>query len=415
MGYQGNRCQVCIGCGRCAPGGRLEREMQVVTASFQLPGQMALPQRSAKAGEAAEQPSAEQLAIADLGTTTIAMECYDGGGVKLGEYVCTNPQRVFGTDVISRIQAAENPMLRRQMQQLVRQSLAAGLTRFRQQGGHPEKLVIAGNTTMVYLLAGHDPAPLGAAPFIAEHLAEETLMVGDTAAVTLPGLSAFVGGDIVAGIVACGMDRSEEITLLVDLGTNGELALGCRDKIICCSTAAGPAFEGGGDIWGADMVALTARLLELGLVDETGLLAQPYFEQGITISDVRITQGQIRQFQMAKAAICAGIHILGDAYGLTGLRQIQRVCLAGGFGYFLDVEAAIALGLLPVELSGRVSAAGNTALAGAWLYAMDAETSGRMAELQHKAQVINLAGQEEFGVKYIEQMNLRRSAEQNID
>lgn len=402
MAYQGNRCQVCTGCGRCAPGGSLEKEMRVVTASFCLPGEAAVPQ-------------GKELAIADLGTTTIAMEWYDGRGAKQGEYVCRNPQRVFGADVISRIRAAENPMLRRQMQQLVRQTLAEGLEHFRQQGGNPEKLVIAGNTTMTYLLTGHDPAPLGAAPFTAEYLAGEQLTVGGAPAVTLPGLSAFIGGDIVAGIVACGMDRTEEITLLVDLGTNGELALGCKDKVICCSTAAGPAFEGGSDIWGADMVALTARLLELGLVDETGLLAEPYFEQGITISDVRITQGQIRQFQMAKAAICAGIHILADAYGLTGPEQIQRVHLAGGFGYFLDVEAAIALGLLPQELSGRVSAVGNTALAGAWLYAADPEISERMADLQHRAQVMNLAEQEDFGTKYIAHMNLCKSAEENTD
>lgn len=389
--------------------------MKVVTASFQLPEQTAQGRGIGGSKETTASYERQEMAIADLGTTTIAMEWYDGEGVKRGEYVCANPQRIFGTDVISRIQTAENPMLRRQMQQLVRQTLAEGLSHFRQQGGRPEKLVIAGNTTMIYLLKGHDPAPLGAAPFTAEYLAEETLVVGGTTAVTLPGLSAFIGGDIVAGIVACGMDRTQEVTLLVDLGTNGELALGCKDRIICCSTAAGPAFEGGGDIWGADMASLTARLLKLGLVDETGLLAEPYFEQGITISDMRITQGQIRQFQMAKAAICAGIHILADTYGLADLGQVRKVYLAGGFGYFLDVEAAVALGLLPAELSGRVSAAGNTALAGAWLYAMEPGVSERMADLRHRAQVINLAEQEDFGAKYIGQMNLCKSAWQNTD
>lgn len=415
MGYRGNKCQVCTGCGRCAPRGNLEKKMQIVTASFQLPEQAVRRRRMGGAWEAAEPCAGQELAIADLGTTTIAMEWYDGRGVKQGEYVCANPQRAFGADVISRIQAAENPMLLRQMQQMVRRVLAEGLTHFRQQGGKPEKLVIAGNTTMLYLLMGHDPAPLGTAPFTADYLEQEKLVLEGVEAVTLPGLSAFVGGDIVAGMVACGMDRSEEVTLLVDLGTNGELALGCKDRVICCGTAAGPAFEGGNDIWGADMVALTARLLKMGLVDETGLLAEPYFEQGITISGMRITQAQIRQLQMAKAAICTGIHILAKVYGLTGLRQIQKVHLAGGFGYFLDVEAAVALGLLPQELSGRVSAAGNTALAGAWLYAVNSEIPARMTELQRRAQVINLAGQEDFGEKYIENMNLCKSAEKGMD
>ncbi|MDE6517448.1 MAG: hypothetical protein K2L18_06345, partial [Acetatifactor sp.] len=197
--------------------------MRIITSSFQLPEQAVLRQKGVKPSETLQLYPGGELAIADLGTTTIAMEWYDSQGEKQGEYVCANPQRAFGTDVISRIQAAESAMLRRQMQQLARQALTEGLIRFRQQGGHLEKLVIAGNTTMLYLLMGHDPAPLGTAPFTANYLASEELTLEGVEAVTLPGLSAFVGGDILAGILACGMDRREEITLLVDLGTNGEL------------------------------------------------------------------------------------------------------------------------------------------------------------------------------------------------
>lgn len=239
----------------------LGKEMHVVTASFQLPEpegvglgsirkQTALGNGYGELPKTVRQFPGKELAIADLGTTTIAMEQYDSLGVKQGEYVCANPQRAFGTDVISRIQAAENPMLRRQMQQLVRQVLSEGLIRFRRQGGQPEKLVVAGNTTMLYLLMGHEPAPLGTAPFTADYLASEELELEGVETVTLPGLSAFVGGDITAGILACGMDQREEITLLVDLGTNGELVMGNREKLLCCGTAAGPAFEGGSDIWG---------------------------------------------------------------------------------------------------------------------------------------------------------------------
>lgn len=156
------------------------------------------------------------------------------------------------------------------------------------------------------------------------------------------------------------------------------------------------------------MIALTARLLELGLVDETGLLAEPYFEQGITIGDVRITQEHIRQMQTAKAAICAGIRTLAAAYGLTGPEQVGRVWLAGGFGYFLDVQAAISLGLLPQGLEGRVTAVGNTALAGAWLYGNEKDMERRVQLLRQKAQVLNLAGQQDFGEDYVEAMYLRR-------
>lgn len=351
----------------------------------------------------------EELVTADLGTTTIAMEWYDSQGQKSGEYVCANPQRIFGTDVISRIQAAENPMLRRQMQQAVKRVLAEGIADFRGQGGNPEKLIIAGNTTMLYLLTGHDPASLGTAPFRADYLASERLTVEGVKAETLPGLSAFVGGDITAGILACGMDQRKEVTLLADLGTNGELVLGNRERLVCCGTAAGPAFEGGGEIWGADMIALTARLLELGLADETGLLKEPYFENGILIGDTRITQERIRSLQTAKAAVCAGIKALAAAYGLDGPGQICRVWLAGGFGYFLDAGAAIELGLLPRELDGRVTAVGNSALAGAWLYGSRPDMAERAERLRQGVQVLNLACQKEFESDFVEAMYLRRT------
>ncbi len=409
----GNRCQVCTGCGRCAPGGKREEQMKVITASFFLPERRETEGNALGKGgggpeeDALEQPRGE-LAIADLGTTTIAVEWYDGRGEKRGEYVCPNPQRVFGTDVISRIQAAENPLLRLQMQQAARRVLEQGIAHFRQQGGNPERLVIAGNTTMLYLLMGHDPAPLGRAPFHAAYLTQEKLVVDGVDTVTLPGLSAFVGADIAAGMLACGMDRAEDVTLLVDLGTNGEMVLGNRDKMICCGTAAGPAFEGGSALWGADMIALTAKLLELGLTDETGLLAEPYFEAGVLIGDVRITQESIRRLQTAKAAVCAGIRTLIAAYGLEGPEQIRQVWLAGGFGYFLDVQAAIALGLLPQGLEGRVTAVGNTALAGAWIYGNEPDAGERLNRLRAVTQVLNLAEQQEFESGFVEAMYLRR-------
>ena len=447
MTDQGTRCQICTGCGRCGMGKELEREMKVVTFS----GAPAEPVQEREAGlrrksreedetgsrrkfreeeeagprrkfreeeEAAGpgqsrvpesvMPRKKELAAADLGTTTIAMEWYDSQGQKRGEYVCVNPQRIFGTDVLSRIQAAENPMLLRQMQQSVKRALAEGIAQFRAQGGNPEKLIIAGNTTMLYLLMGYDPSSLGTAPFRADYLASERLTVEGVEAETLPGMSAFVGGDITAGILACGMDRRKEVTLLVDLGTNGEMVLGNQESFVCCAAAAGPAFEGGGDIWGADMIALTARLLELGLVDETGLLKEPYFESGILIGGVRITQERIRSLQMAKAAVCAGIRTLTAAYGLEGPEQIRRVWLAGGLGYFLDARAAIALGLLPRELEGRVTAVGNAALAGARLYGSGTDMEKRAGQLRHRAQVLNLAGQQGFEADFVEAMYLRR-------
>lgn len=401
MAYRGNRCQICTGCGRCAPAGRLEQDMQVITETYQL------PDRTLR-GKSQPEVASEEILTADLGTTTIAMEWYDRWGKKQGEYVKSNPQRVFGTDVISRIQTAENPLLRRQMQQLVQQVFREGVEKARQQGASPKRIIVAGNTTMMYLLLGHDPAQLGTAPFTADYLSEERINMGDMEIITLPGLSAFIGGDILGGILACEMDMAGEVSLLVDLGTNGELVLGNREKLLACGTAAGPAFEGGSDIWGADMIALTARLQELGLVDETGLLADPYFETGVTIGDVQITQERIRQLQTAKAAICAGIGTLIDAYGLTGPEQVKQVYLAGGFGYFLDVKAAISLGLLPQGLEGRVKAVGNTALAGAYLYGRESDSRERVDRIREITRVMNLAEQQGFGTDFVEAMYLRR-------
>ena len=140
------------------------------------------------------------------------------------------------------------------------------------------------------------------------------------------GLSAFVGGDITAGILACGMTEKEEITLLVDLGTNGEMVLGNREKLIACSTAAGPAFEGGVNrgVWGADMIRLLAGMRRKGVLDETGLIVDEYFETGVRIGDVCVTQEAVRAVQLAKGAVMAGIRILIRDYGLVP-EQIDTV------------------------------------------------------------------------------------------
>ena len=310
--------------------------------------------------------------------------------------------------------------------------------------GHKEKgnagkilcMCIAGNTAMEHLLLGLDVSSLGRAPFLPvekglqsitaarlfegmEELRENLLMAdgrafSDMPVYVAPCMSAFVGGDIVAGLYALGVlaakapkgrekskkaektglaEETEKLSgnrepekengserhaaLLIDLGTNGEMAITDGQRMIVTATAAGPAFEGDGTMMGTDRIALTAQLLRRGILDETGLMAEPYFTEGVRIEGAKeaavrgreikngcyFTQKDVRGLQMAKAAIRAGVEILWEEMGRPG---IEKVFLAGGFGYYLDVEAAVAVGLLPAYMRGRVQAAGNTSLAGAY-------------------------------------------------
>lgn len=393
------KCEICVGCGRC---GNTASGLHVITESF-------LKTKLLSGVNAADKGF---FAFADLGTTTIAMELYDEKGQKLAQHVCPNPQRYFGADVISRIQAAENPINAGQMRMQVILAVKEGLKCFSDKGYEVSRLYIAGNTTMLYLLCGHDTQPLGYAPFYAAYLQSEELMLGEVPAVTLPGLSAFVGADIVAGILACGMQEREKISLLIDLGTNGEMVLGNREKLLACSTAAGPAFEGvlqaeGQAVWGADVIAFTAELLKQGILDETGLLREPYFTEGVQIGGLRMTQEHIRSLQTAKAAIAAGIQVLVQEYGLEDVTAIDKVYLAGGFGFYLKEEAAVEIGLLPKELAGKVQAVGNSALAGMYRYHFEGQGKGNLEKIQNCAKVINLAEVEAFTSGFVENMYLK--------
>lgn len=417
---RGRRCQVCIGCGRCVD---VTKKLHVVTESFLKPevtGEGKLYQKFKSMGDntvlTAYSPAIAEgdFVLVDIGTTTIAMELYDAVGQKKSQYVSPNPQRIFGADVISRIRASENVMQRRQMQTLVKSVLEEGLKEFQKLSDTIEKMYIAGNTTMMYLLNGHDVQPLGYAPFRADFLQGEELMISGIKAVTLPGLSAFVGGDIVAGILASGIHRHEEISLLIDLGTNGEMVIGNKEKMIACSTAAGPAFEGmlqdkTKPVWGADIVDIVAELLNQGIIDETGLLQETYFETDVIVADVHVSQGQIRQLQTAKAAIAAGIQVLVENYGLKSTSEIDKVYLAGGFGYFLKEQSAITIGLLPEELKGKVVAAGNTSLAGVYYYHYAHDVNMETEQIIHDTKVINLAETEDFSEKFVENMYLKKA------
>jgi len=346
---------------------------------------------------------------ADIGTTTLVMQLFDKDGKLWDTYARLNPQRAYGADVLSRIQAAENPKQANHMQEMLQQVLEQGIAHFRRKLEPEEDLqmVIAANTTMVYLLMGWNPQGLGKAPFTVTHKESAKTTVAGVPTYILPPVSAFVGGDIVAGILAAGMDKKREITLLIDLGTNGEMVLGNQEKMLACATAAGPAFEGGvnSGVWGADMIQLLAKLRRKGVVDETGLLADPYFEKGVRIGDVCVTQDSIRAIQLAKGAIAAGVNILLKEYGISA-EQVNHVVLAGGFGYYLNPVAAVEIGLFPEELVNRTYVGGNTALAGAYQVAGGKISPSDAERISNQVNILNLAAHPDFYERYPAAMNL---------
>lgn len=404
---KGLRCQICTGCGLC-PG---------VTPEAGRPARLHVLAEEALGGARIPFPrNGKRLAAADIGTTTVAMLLYGEDGSVEDRFVEVNPQIRYGADVLSRIKAAEEPAAAAEMQESLRETLGRGLRKFqrRLQAGQELYLTAAANTTMTYLFMGWDPAELGRAPFRASRLSGAETELEGVRCFVLPGFSAFVGGDILAGCCACGMANRPEVTLLIDLGTNGELLLGNRDRRVACATAAGPAFEGGASrgIWGADMVRLLAALRGDGVLDETGLLAEPWFDRGIRIGNVCVTKEAVRSVQLAKAAIAAGIEILLKKYGITA-GEVDRVILAGGFGYYLDPEDAARIGLLPRSLADRTAPGGNTALAGALSAGRDLLSSGwenareRLEGCRQNTDVINLAMEPGFDELYLRNMDFR--------
>ncbi|MCC8169499.1 MAG: ASKHA domain-containing protein [Oscillospiraceae bacterium] len=393
-----------------------------------------------------EATTAGDVICIDIGTTTLAFELIRNGKA-VASHSEINTQRRFGLDVLSRIEAS-NRGRSMELQQIIRYHLINGISKLMKEAKSekPERVVIAANTTMVYLLMGYPCGELGVYPFNASHtetvntvfdkVVPNSKITAET--VILGGLSAFVGGDITSGMYMCDFDLSNKINLFIDLGTNGEMAIGNRDRIIVTSAAAGPAFEGGriscgigsvdGAVCGADIrsgmlktindkpsagicgtgiIELVFELLDNHLIDETGLLIPEYFSGGYPLTEkIRFTQGDIREVQMAKSAVRAGIETLMLRYG-ANVGDIDTLYLAGGFGYGLKIEKACGIGLIPPELAGRVKILGNSALGGAVKYATDNSGGERIEKMKSIASEIHLGNDEKFNELYMENMNFQ--------
>ena len=351
----------------------------------------------------------------DIGTTTLVMQKVSASdGQVIETYKAVNAQNRFGSDVISRLEASEHGH-REELSHIIRDQLCQGVEKL---GGDDVLfMVIAANTTMVHLLMEYDVQGLSKAPFDAVCLDEVRTEIAGIETYIMPGYSAFVGGDIFSGILAVGSTTNNSPTLLIDLGTNAEMVLFDSDQMAATSAAAGSAFDSIADVglFGADVVAILYRLLKEHRIDCHGTLQDEWFEQGVAIEykkQVYITQNHIRRMQLAKAAVRCGIDYLSEAFGCA-LQDIGQVYVAGGFGYYLDVEAAFGVGLLPDAFRGKTFACGNTALSGARVYGYDklvikASGNGEIHDKLFsngsdfpKKKIINLAMEPDFNERYI--------------
>ena len=390
----------------------------------------------------------------DIGTTTIAMSLTGGESGKVFRTVTSvNSQRAYGADVISRIQASvdgKKEVLKNSIQKDLQDSMDKLLKETGVSGEDVGKIVIGGNTTMGHLLMGYDCDTLGVYPFTPVNIdfikGTEGILgtdrFGKKEVILLPGISTYVGGDIVSGMYAYDFTEKEDVCMFIDLGTNGEMGIGNKEKILVTSTAAGPAFEGGNITWGmgsvpgaicsvklegteaevktirdeapqgicgTGVVETAAELVREEIVDETGALDEDYFDDGFPLAktpdgkEIVFTQKDVREIQLAKAAVRAGVETLLLRYGIKK-EEVSKVYLAGGFGYKLDTEKAIAIGMLPEEWADRIVTVGNSSLSGACKYLKDENGDKTIEKLVSISEEINLSADKEFNEFYMNEM-----------
>ena len=367
----------------------------------------------------------------DIGTTSVVLALFNlSTGEFLARHSFMNPQRSYGPDVVSRIQAA-NQGKQTELNKAIIDSLSAGIAALVRHGsgnggdsddikrGEIKEIVIAANTVMTHLLLGLPCESLGKYPFKPTRPLEGKQMLFGCPARIMPWLAGFIGGDILAGLLSV-LPRGESCFLLIDLGTNGEIALYDKGALTVTATAAGPAFEGSGRKGGASAVLNDlAELLRSGLVDETGLLLKQ--DNGILPdenlrgnfneirSDFLLSQKEIRDIQLAKSAVRSGLGILLHTAKLE-YADLEKVYLAGGIGQAMKVDDAVTIGLLPEALKEKVIAVGNASLGGAarLLLSPDSADNDIKVLLSNHSE-INLAGHPLFNDLFMEYLAFSRS------
>ncbi|HEY53957.1 MAG TPA: DUF4445 domain-containing protein [Caldilineae bacterium] len=402
----------------------------------------------------------------DIGTTTVSLWLVDllSGRVRaqVAEY---NQQISRGEDVISRIIYASKGDGGEQLRDLVvgtiNDLVERACKRVRAKPADIVKATISGNTTMIHLLLGLPAASIRLSPFV-PGVNEVPLLRADEVGLhinpeanvdCLPGVASYVGADITAGVLSSGMADSEQITLFLDVGTNGEMVLGSSDWLVTCACSAGPAFEGAGvvdgmratrgaieEVWvhsetyepswrvigaggprevkpkgicGSGLISLMAELFITGVLDKRGnvntTLDTPRVRQGAHGGeyvvawgsetehgrDIVLTHVDVDNLLRAKAAIYAGFTILADSVGVP-LEMAERVLIGGSFGKYINVEKAVQLGLLPDMPWERFQFLGNTSVRGAYLALLSRESRAHLQDIASRMTYIELSADNRF-------------------
>jgi uncharacterized 2Fe-2S/4Fe-4S cluster protein (DUF4445 family) len=418
-----------------------QKEAQILEAQYLFT--VKLPFKPGKSVHLSSNPVGIAL---DLGTTTLVFYFADlkNGSLKK---TCSmlNPQYVYGADVISRIAfAASNPQGTHLLQESIISAINNQLNEYckitKIDRNDIVKVTVTGNNTMLHLLVGENPSSMGQSPYIPlftekqeRRAVDAGLHCNQEAELSLlPSVSAFIGADIVAGIAS--IQPREEIKrfIFIDLGTNGELALVTPTSILCCATAAGPAFEGAniscgmgavegavaeftqngfhviGDgnpigVCGSGLVDIVAYLIEHGKIDSSGCMEHEFeivqSNQSGTGNPITLTQQDIRQVQLAKSAIMSGIKILLEVANIS-LEHIDALFLAGGFGNYMNLESAIKIGLIPEKLKDKVILAGNTSGTGALISLRASSFDSVLTDILNRTRHIELAEHIDFAVEF---------------
>ena len=378
----------------------------------------------------------------DIGTTTVAVYLCSLADKKVEKTAAFgNPQAKYGADVISRMSyIRENEGGLDELRECIVGAIDREIAKFGEKIGY---VSIAGNTVMQHIAAGLDPSGIAVAPFTPVSLFGVVRRASDIGFASCPDADVFfmpcaasyVGGDIISGLCASGVDVSDKTTLYIDVGTNGEIALAHGGRIVTAACAAGPAFEGAGiecgcpgipgaiseirvedgavssyetigggepvGICGSALISLTAQLFDGEIVEDTG-----YMDDNFSVTEdgkIYLSPQDVRQVQLAKAAIAAGIYTLMDEEGLTP-SGVDEVIIAGGFGSHIDIHSACVIGLIPPSLEKKTRAVGNAAGAGAAAWLLGSEMRERIAAAGRKAEYIELSGDKRFSEHYMEQM-----------
>ena len=411
----------------------------------------------------------------DLGTTTVVATLLDlDTGTPMAVASMLNKQQPFGADVISRISATMlDPLALAKLCELACATLDELAAEVCAEAGvlttEIYEIAVAGNATMVQIALGIDPEPLGVAPFIMATEAYKDVLAADLGvhvhprarAVLFPALGAYVGGDIVAGALASGMDRDKRLRLFIDVGTNCEIILGDGNRLIATAAPAGPAFEAAsikygmraapgaievvtftdeglrlqviGDIapvglCGSGLVDAVAELVRVGLLDHSGRFVTndeasvitPHLasrlvdvgkERMFTLATAQetgeepiyLTQRDVRELQFAKAAISTGWRLLVEEFGVDA-KDIQQVLLAGSFGTYLSARSAIRIGLVPAIPALRIVSAGNVAGEGAKMVLLSGPERHGAAALLQEIEYLELSDRADFNDRFVDEL-----------